>query len=84
MIFDLDQFARRLTEAAARAQGLSVTISNFDLILSRDGHGTDRSESIAFAALFLSDRDLLGEALDRLGVEPTPASVEGKAAPAAG
>ncbi len=66
MTLDLDLLARRMTEAAARTTGLTVTVSNFDLILSQDGHGTGRSEAIPFAALFLSDRDPLGEALDRL------------------
>lgn len=67
MTFDLDELARRLTDAAQRASGLQVSVSTFDLILSKDGHGTNRCESVPFAALFLSDRDLLGEALDRLG-----------------
>lgn len=66
MKFDLDQLAQRLTRAATRTQGLEITVSNFDLILSKDGHGTHRSESVPFAALFLSDQDLLGQALDRL------------------
>jgi hypothetical protein len=67
MKFDLDQLAQRLAAAAQRANGLDVSVSNFDLILSRDGHGTQRSESVPFAALFLSDRDVVGQALDRLG-----------------
>ena len=29
-----------LTVAAARAKDLKVTLSNFDLIVSRDGYGT--------------------------------------------
>jgi hypothetical protein len=66
MKFDLDQLAQRLTQASGRAGGLDVTVSNFDLILSKDGHGTQRSESVPFAALFLSDKDVLGQALDRL------------------
>jgi hypothetical protein len=66
MKFDLDQLAQRLTAAAERASGLDVTVSNFDLILSKDGHGTGRSESLPFAALFLNDQDVLGQALDRL------------------
>ncbi len=66
MKFDLDQLARRLTDAAARSGGLEVTISNFDLILAKAGHGTNRCESVPFAALFLSDKDVLAEALDRL------------------
>jgi hypothetical protein len=74
MTFDLDQLAKRLTDAAARAKGLEVTVSNFDLILAKDGHGTNRCESVPFAALFLSENDVLGEALDRLGLEPAPAA----------
>ena len=69
MQFDLDQLAKRLTTAAERAKDLNVTVSNFDLILSRDGYGTYGSQSVPFAALFLSDEDLLAKALDRLGVE---------------
>ena len=72
MKFDLDRLAKRLTDAAARTQGLEITISNFDLILAKDGHGANRCESIPFAALFLSDKDVLGEALDRLGQEAAP------------
>ncbi len=68
MKFDLSRLAQRLTEAAQRADGLDVTVSNFDLILSKDGHGTHRSESVPFAALFLSEPDVLAQALDRLGV----------------
>ncbi len=68
MKFDLGRLAQRLTEAAQRADGLDVTVSNFDLILSKDGHGTHRSESVPFAALFLSEPDVLAQALDRLGV----------------
>jgi hypothetical protein len=67
MDFDLGQLATRVQAAAARAEGLKITVSGFDLILSKDGHGTNRSESIPFAALFLRGEDLLGEALDRLG-----------------
>jgi hypothetical protein len=70
MKFDLRQLAERLTEAAQRADNLDVSVSNFDLILSRDGHGSARSESVPFAALFLSDNDLLGRALDRLQIPP--------------
>jgi hypothetical protein len=66
MTFDLDQLARRMTDAAKRAGGMQVTVSTFDLIISKDGHGTNRCESVPFAALFLSDKDVLGEALDRL------------------
>ena len=66
MTFDLDQLARRLADAAKRADGLQGTVSTFDLIISKDGHGTNRCESVPFASLFLSDKDVLGEALDRL------------------
>jgi hypothetical protein len=66
MKFDLDRLATRLTAAAQRTQGLTVSVSNFDLILSKDGYGTQRSESVPFGSLFLSERDPLGEALDRL------------------
>jgi hypothetical protein len=66
MKFDLEQLAKRLAAAAARSGGLEVTISNFDLILAKAGHGTNRCESVPFAALFLSDKDVLAEALDRL------------------
>jgi hypothetical protein len=78
MKFDLDQLAKRLTDAAARTEGLEISISNFDLILAKDGHGTNRCESVPFAALFLSDKDLLGEALDRLGqaAKATPAPAQ--------
>jgi hypothetical protein len=72
MKFDLDQLAKRLTDAAARTEGLEISISNFDLILAKDGHGTNRCESVPFAALFLSDKDVLAEALDRLGQEAPP------------
>ena len=68
MKFDLNRLAQRLTDAAQRADGLEVTVSNFDLILSKDGHGTHRSESVPFAAFFLSEQDVLAQALDRLGV----------------
>jgi hypothetical protein len=66
MKFDLCQLAQRLTKAAERTDGLEVTVSNFDLILTKDGHGSGRSESLPFAALFLNDQDVLGQALDRL------------------
>ena len=66
MSFDLDVLAKRLTAAAERSKDLTVSVSGFDLILSKDGHGTRRSESVPFAALFLSDKDLLGQALSRL------------------
>jgi hypothetical protein len=78
MKFDLDQLAQRLTVAAQRADGLDISVSSFDLILSKDGHGTHRSESVPFAALFLNDQDVIGQALDRLQVAPieppTPAA----------
>lgn len=77
MKFDLDQLAKRVTAAAGRAEGLEISISNFDLILAKTGHGTNRSESVPFASLFLSDKDVLGEALDRLdkvGNPPAPPS----------
>jgi len=66
MDFDLNQLADRVRAAADRAGGLKVTVSGFDLILSKDGYGANRSESVPFASLFLSDRDVLGQALDRL------------------
>jgi hypothetical protein len=76
MNFDLDQLAKRLTAAAQRAAGMDVSVSGFDLILSKDGHGTHRSESVPFAALFLSDRDLLGQALDRLHIPPAQSKTQ--------
>ncbi|MHB8283266.1 MAG: hypothetical protein ACYDD1_01175 [Caulobacteraceae bacterium] len=66
MKFDLQRLATRLTAAAGRLEGLEVTVSTFDLILSKTGYGTHRSEAVPFAALFLSDKDMLAEALDRL------------------
>jgi hypothetical protein len=48
------------------------------VILSRNGYGAGRSESIPLAALFLSERDLLAEALNRLdapGAAEAPRSV---------
>ncbi len=66
MDFDLNQLAERLRAAADRAAGLKVTVSGFDLILSKDGYGSGRSESVPFAALFLRQEDVLGQALDRL------------------
>ena len=66
MSFDLAQSARRLAAASQRAAGLEVSVSSFDLILSKTGYGTRRSEAVPFAALFLSERDLLAEALNRL------------------
>ena len=65
--FDLAQLADRLHAAAERAKGLQVTVSPTDLIFSKDGYGTGKSESVGFQLLFLQpDRDLVGEALDRL------------------
>lgn len=66
MTFDLERLAERLTSAAGRLDGVKVTVSNMDLILSRDGFGTGRSEAVPFAALFLRDDDVLAQALDRL------------------
>ena len=64
--FDLNRLAERLQSAAGRAEGLTVTTSNTDLIFIKDGVGTNRSEAVPFSALFLQDRDLVGEALNRL------------------
>jgi hypothetical protein len=66
MDFDLSQLADRMRAAADRSAGLKITVSGFDLILSKDGYGANRSEAVPFASLFLSDRDVLGRALDRL------------------
>jgi hypothetical protein len=66
MDFDLGKLAERVRGAADRAGGLTVTVSNFDLILSKAGHGANRSESIPFAALFLREDDVLAQALARL------------------
>ena len=66
MKFDLKQLAERLQAAAGRGEGLTVEVTSTDLVLSRDGHGTGRSESLPFAALFLRPDDVLGQALDRL------------------
>jgi len=66
MTFDLEVLARRVTRAAERSKDLAVSVSAFDLILSKAGYGTHKSESVPFAALFLSDKDVLAEALDRL------------------
>jgi hypothetical protein len=66
MDFDLNQLADRLRTAADRSSGLKVTVSGVDLILSKDGYGVNRSEAVPFASLFVSDRDVLGQALDRL------------------
>ncbi len=66
MDFDLNTLAERLRAAADRATGLTVTVSNFDLILSKGGQGAARSESVPFAALFLRHDDVLAQALARL------------------
>jgi len=66
MDFDLKRLSDRLTVAAARLEGLKVTVSGFDLILSKGDYGTYRSESVPFAALFLRDDDVLAQALNRL------------------
>ncbi len=68
MTLDLHALARKLTDAADRCAEAKVSVSNFELIISRDGHGTGRSESVPFALLFLSDQDVLGDALTRLGL----------------
>ncbi len=74
MTFDLDQLAQRIASAADLSRDLDVTVSSFDLIFSRGGHGAGRSESVPFAALFLSDEDLLARALARLGCTPERAA----------
>ena len=66
MQFDLAQLADRLTAAKDRISGLSIEVSATDLILVKDGHGTGRSESFPFTALFLRPDDVLAQALDRL------------------
>ena len=66
MKFDLKLLADRLQSVAGRGEGLTVEVTSTDLVLSRDGHGTGRSESLPFAALFLRSDDVLGQALDRL------------------
>jgi hypothetical protein len=68
--FDLDRLAECLKSAAERAKGLTVTISNNDLIFSKGGYGTGQSEAIPFAALFLRDDDVLDQALTRLCGSP--------------
>ena len=45
-----------------------MTVSAQDIIFSKDGYGTGRSEGVPFTALFLRKDDLLAQALDRLGV----------------
>lgn len=66
MDFDLAALADRLKAASDRAGGLKVTVTATDLILSKDGYGTGRSEGIPFPALFLRQDDVLAQALDRL------------------
>lgn len=66
MTFDLPQLARRLEAASSRLQGLTVEVSATDLIFVKDGHGTGRSESMPFAALFIRAEDVVSQALDRL------------------
>lgn len=66
MTFDLAQLAQRLEAATARLDGLTVEVSATDLIFVKDGHGTGRSESVPFAALFLRPDDVIAQALDRL------------------
>jgi len=66
MDFDLAALADRLRAASDRAGGLKVTITATDLIVSKDGYGTGRSEGVPFPALFLRKEDVLAQALDRL------------------
>ena len=63
---DLSRLSERLSAAADRAGDLTITASNTDLIFSREGYGTGRSESVPFPALFLRDDDAVAQALDRL------------------
>jgi hypothetical protein len=63
---DLAALADRLKAASDRASGLKVTVTATDLILSKDGYGTGRSEGVPFPALFLRKEDVLAQALDRL------------------
>ncbi len=66
MKIDLQTIGDRLQAAAARCDGLTVTVSSSDLILSRDGYGTYQFVAVPLMAIFLSDDDLVGKALDRL------------------
>ena len=66
MDFDLSALADRLKAASERAAGLKITVTATDLILSKDGYGTGRSEGVPFPALFLRKDDALSQALDRL------------------
>ena len=75
MDVDLKRIADRLSAAAERCGGLQISASSSDLILSKDGFGTGRSEAVPFAAIFLrADEDAIGKALDRLaeGEENAP------------
>ncbi len=71
MTLDLNDLAERLRSAADRAAGLTVTVSATDIILSKDGYGTGRSEGVPFAALFLRKEDVLGQAINRLQGDQT-------------
>ena len=77
MHVDLTRLAERLTAAAGRSGDLEVSASSTDLILSRDGFGTGRSEAVPFAALFLRDDDVLAQALDRLDRGAPAAPISG-------
>lgn len=66
MEVDLNQIADRLRSAAERAEGMKITVSATDIIISKSGYGTDRSEGLPIAALFLQKEDKLGQAVDRL------------------
>ena len=75
MTIDLKTIAERFQKAAERIEGLTVTVSNTDVIFSRDGYGTYQSASVPFGAIFLSDEDQIGKALDRLeATEPAKAA----------
>ena len=77
MDIDLTRLAERLASAARRSGDLKVTASSTDLIFSKDGFGTGRSESLPFAALFLRDEDAVAQALDRLDAGRAGAPVSG-------
>lgn len=66
MKFNLDKLADRLKAVAGRASDITVEVTATDLVLVKGGHGTGRSESLPFAALFLQPADMLGQAMDRL------------------
>ncbi len=74
MKFDLKMLADRLEDAAGRSAGLTVEVTATDLVFSKDGHGTDGSESVPFAALFLREDDVLAQALTRLEARDAPSS----------